>query len=310
MEGAAFDELVEDIKLNGQLFPCLVSNSLFLDGRNRWRACEKLGIKPKIRAVEAQTNEDYVAIITSANVHRRHLTTEQKRQLCELALIEAPGLSNRRIAKATNLEHHTVAKIREKLETEGKIAAADERLGADGKMRTVRTAPDLTDAPDLPDAPDYTEADFPGLPETDEEIVHTLEPANVESFLNKLFSKTKSEFISVLAEATEACEPEPLTQPVDTNFNIEMRRLLDGLNALYQNTFERKRLLNETAALLKLWRADARAKKATSSTGERSPHNDVVARTRRVFGQQLFYLAFRLGSAGVVFLDRLRDSAS
>jgi hypothetical protein len=248
MQGAAFEELVEDIRQRGQLIPCLVSNGLLLDGRNRLRACQALGIKPNIRAVPATTNEDYVGIITSANVIRRHLTIEEKKQYCELALIEAPGLSNRRIAKATHLEHHTVAKIREALETEGKIATTDERLGADGRVRTVRTVPD------------HTEADLLG-PEADVAIVDMNEEMPVEpAWLGK----------------PEEREPEPLTLPeqpleigVDSNFNIEMKRLLDGLNALYQDNFERKRLLTETAAMLKLWRADARAKKAITSKGGR-----------------------------------------
>ena len=44
MEGAAFEELVADIKANGLVHPLTVCDGMLLDGRNRLRACEEAGV--------------------------------------------------------------------------------------------------------------------------------------------------------------------------------------------------------------------------------------------------------------------------
>lgn len=48
LEGGAFAALVEDIRANGQQQPILIYEDQILDGRNRWRACEAIGIAPKL----------------------------------------------------------------------------------------------------------------------------------------------------------------------------------------------------------------------------------------------------------------------
>jgi ParB-like chromosome segregation protein Spo0J len=44
MEGVDFDALVEDIKTRGLVQPIVLYEGKILDGRNRARACNKLGI--------------------------------------------------------------------------------------------------------------------------------------------------------------------------------------------------------------------------------------------------------------------------
>jgi len=70
--------LMDDIRLNGQREPIIVAEGKVLDGRNRLRACEELGIAPLTR--QWQPTRDGLAIdyVVSMNLHRRHLTASQR----------------------------------------------------------------------------------------------------------------------------------------------------------------------------------------------------------------------------------------
>jgi len=73
---ADFDDLVEDIRAKGQLEPIVTYQGKILDGRNRYEACETLGIKTRSRELPSGVKPlDYVI---SANLKRRQLTQEQK----------------------------------------------------------------------------------------------------------------------------------------------------------------------------------------------------------------------------------------
>ena len=75
MEGAEFDALVEDIKTHGLQQKLVMYQGKILDGRNRWRACEALGIKPKWVDYEG---DDPLGHVLSLNLHRRHLDASQR----------------------------------------------------------------------------------------------------------------------------------------------------------------------------------------------------------------------------------------
>lgn len=75
MEGDDFDQLVKDIEDNGQRHPVMRYEGRILDGRNRYRACQRLGIKAHM--VE-YTGTDPVAYVISENLARRHLTPGQR----------------------------------------------------------------------------------------------------------------------------------------------------------------------------------------------------------------------------------------
>jgi hypothetical protein len=79
LEGQAFDEFCEDIRVRGQIEPIIVEGNTILDGRNRVRACEKLG-KP-VKQVQFEASGLTItpeAFIWSKNVQRRHLTGDQR----------------------------------------------------------------------------------------------------------------------------------------------------------------------------------------------------------------------------------------
>ncbi len=76
MTSTEFDELVEDIRKHGQREDIWVHDFQIIDGRNRFKACRKLGIDPKFR--EWDSEGDLIELVTSLNVKRRHLNTGQR----------------------------------------------------------------------------------------------------------------------------------------------------------------------------------------------------------------------------------------
>jgi ParB-like nuclease domain len=82
IEGPAFEALVADIASQGQLEPLTLHEGQILDGRNRYRACQRIG-KPYVWI--AYTGDDPLGHVISLNVRRRQMTLGQ-RALCAARL--------------------------------------------------------------------------------------------------------------------------------------------------------------------------------------------------------------------------------
>jgi hypothetical protein len=74
-EGKEFEALVDDIRRNGLREPITRYEGAILDGRNRFRACERADVIPNFRDYDG---DDPFGFVVSANVHRRHLTESQR----------------------------------------------------------------------------------------------------------------------------------------------------------------------------------------------------------------------------------------
>ena len=85
LEGDEFNLLVEDIRKNGQLEPIVTVDGLILDGVNRYRACQELGIEPNM---EEYIGNDPLSYVVSLNVRRRHMDTSQRAMLATEMLPE------------------------------------------------------------------------------------------------------------------------------------------------------------------------------------------------------------------------------
>jgi hypothetical protein len=75
MEGAAFGELVADIKAHGLHNPITLYETKIIDGRNRERACEEAGVEP---FYDSYDGDDPLGFVVSQNVARRHLDDSQR----------------------------------------------------------------------------------------------------------------------------------------------------------------------------------------------------------------------------------------
>jgi len=123
LTGEAFDELKADIQKNGQIDPVVMFEGKILDGRNRWRAMQDLGLAHK--EIKLGKDVDPVAWVWSKNAVRRQLTVAQK-ALAATKLVTAKQGDNR----------HTV---------EGKTTLKQAADLAGVAERTVQRAKKVTD---------------------------------------------------------------------------------------------------------------------------------------------------------------------
>ena len=78
LEGEAFDELVEDIRVHKVREPIWLYQGKILDGRNRYRAAIAAGVPCPTRTYEGG---DPVGFVISLNLKRRHLSGSQRATL-------------------------------------------------------------------------------------------------------------------------------------------------------------------------------------------------------------------------------------
>jgi N6-adenosine-specific RNA methylase IME4 len=75
ISGKEFVDLKADIKANGCHEPVVLYEGRILDGRNRFKACQEVGVEPKF--IEYQ-GSDPIGFVISLNLHRRHLSSDQR----------------------------------------------------------------------------------------------------------------------------------------------------------------------------------------------------------------------------------------
>jgi ParB-like chromosome segregation protein Spo0J len=139
-------ELAADIKKNGQREPVVFveidGERTLIDGRNRLAACAMVGVKPwTTTATELNDDAATRAFIISHNVHRRHLTPEERLKRLEAAIIANPTASARAIAEEAGVDKNKVVKARKKLESTGAVRTVQKTVGKDGKARTTTPKP-------------------------------------------------------------------------------------------------------------------------------------------------------------------------
>lgn len=102
------EELAEDIKAHGLLAPITLLDGKILDGRNRYRACVLVSVKPKFRVFPA--DDDPISFITSVNVKRRHMTTGQRAMFAAKVAGLKPGRPS--AGNSANLQNKKTAASR------------------------------------------------------------------------------------------------------------------------------------------------------------------------------------------------------
>jgi hypothetical protein len=159
MSDAEYRELVEDIRANGQRHPIIADDDgRILDGRHRWRALQEIGGRPlqsgqvgeALVMVYRGTEEQKIALIMSENIHRRHLTTQQRGAIAaELAtmkkgartdLASVDAMSDAQAAKVMGVSEPTVERAKRRMRED----PAAHELAKEGKLlkatpKTVRS---------------------------------------------------------------------------------------------------------------------------------------------------------------------------
>jgi ParB-like chromosome segregation protein Spo0J len=135
MSESELRELADDIKTNGLAHAIVRDAGMILDGRNRLAACEIAGVEPRF---EEYTGKDPVAYVISANIHRRHLTTDQKREVIAKLLKADPSKSNRWLAAPLGVDGKTVGRVRDQMEARGALPHVAKRTDTKGRKQPAR----------------------------------------------------------------------------------------------------------------------------------------------------------------------------
>lgn len=141
LEGKEFDELVEDMRQHGQREAGTVHKGKILDGRNRYNACRRLGIGFRARECDG---DDPTGFVISANIHRRHMTIEQRRQFREELIKLHPEMSDRFIAGLARVDHKTIATDRTRLEGRGEHSPRETRTDTKGRQQLAHKPAPIT----------------------------------------------------------------------------------------------------------------------------------------------------------------------
>jgi ParB-like chromosome segregation protein Spo0J len=190
MSALEYRELVADINAHGQREPITRYQQEILDGRNRDKACQELGIKPMYTDFEGN-DEEALALAISMNVVRRHLSQSQ------LAMVAAdlsglqPGqhgdqgqaLPIGRAAAKLNVGERTVARARKVKENSPELAAKVRagEVTVSAAVAQLEAPPTRIGAADGHADPD-ADLDIPNVDyedETDEKVVDELDDLGV-----------------------------------------------------------------------------------------------------------------------------------
>lgn len=113
-------------------------NGEIIDGHQRVRACEKLGIADypvlTLAGLTEDEKRDHAFVL---NMVRRRLDQHQMRGLIAAELRRTPELSNNWLAQTLGTTDKTVAEVREELIATSEIPKLDALRGKDGKYRRV-----------------------------------------------------------------------------------------------------------------------------------------------------------------------------
>jgi hypothetical protein len=216
MSEAELRELADDIEKHGLREPIALyqpdptEDPQLLDGQNRLDALELLNqlcfhdpdewsdgsidlFGEYFLTIDDRSVDPY-AYVLSKNVHRRHLTADQRRELIAKVLKATPEASNRQIAKQVKADDKTVAKVRGELEATAEIPQLERTTGADRKARPSRKP-----VPSPPIERKPTSRSLPSKPPTLDEVV---ESGPVDALCATLAEMAKSD----LAGARECAD--------------------------------------------------------------------------------------------------------
>lgn len=138
IEGQDFENLKADIAANGQRESIKVFANKILDGRNRFLACQALDREPVIEVLPITV--DPIPYVVSLNLHRRHLTDQQRKMVAgkianmargertdivqdctKFSLSDAAELMDvprRGVAQAVRVHKHAIPEVRQAAERE------------------------------------------------------------------------------------------------------------------------------------------------------------------------------------------------
>ena len=224
MSAEELDVLGDDMLANGQREAIVLYRGQILDGRNRFEACILKGIEPRFR--EERPADPY-AFVATANLHRRHLSEEQRGMIAARLATMKQGDNqhspNGETSQARAAELLRVSKRR--------VERSHEVIG--------KGVPDLVDAVERRDVKVSAAAEF----------AKVTPPLDQQRLIAEHGSAAAAVKATVKSKADRAANkmPRKVPDPKAAADRTEARAGLDGARATYVATVE---AANLTAAQL------------------------------------------------------------
>ncbi len=131
-----YDTLKADIRLRGIISPIVVDEKRnIIDGYHRHKIANELGVACPSITRKGLTEEEKHREAVDLNLHRRHLTREQRREI--IAMLQRQGKPQREIARRLGVSQMTVSRDLGAVQTNGSSEESPPRnkrtIGKDGK---------------------------------------------------------------------------------------------------------------------------------------------------------------------------------
>lgn len=151
------EQLRADILAQGVLVQVVATETNeVLDGYHRLKIAADLGQSDvPIKVVPGLSAEEKLALAIDLNLHRRHLTRQQIREIVARTLRAEPSRSNNAIAKEIGVDDKTVGAVRVDLEEASEIPKSIRRRGRDGRTCSVKSRAVSESTPSKPFAGDH-----------------------------------------------------------------------------------------------------------------------------------------------------------
>lgn len=133
IEGQAYQDLLDDVLKHGVREPVWLYEGQILDGRNRYRAAQEMGVECPFREYEG---DDAAAFVVSLNLHRRHLT-ESQRAMVAAKLANMNQGERTDVQPSANLQKVSQADAADMLNVSTRSVAAASKVKAEGTPELV-----------------------------------------------------------------------------------------------------------------------------------------------------------------------------
>ena len=203
IDGEAYEVLKADIARNGLLNPIIMYGDTILDGQNRFRACNELGVSPRYTEFKG---ENILEFVLAQNLHRRHLTPGQSATIVALAQDWAKAQKSGAISK--DVEADTIAVRAEKSRTSKRTQASADKLAkeapelakkvASGEVTLNKAIKQIEPPKEEPD-----ELGFDPLESYEQEVA---ENKRLQSIIDALSSDDKDKEIVTLSETIKSLQ--------------------------------------------------------------------------------------------------------
>ncbi|MEH3108973.1 MAG: ParB N-terminal domain-containing protein [Agrobacterium cavarae] len=198
MDDDAFDDFMQDVKIHGQREPIIIYENKILDGRNRYKACQMLGISPRFKDFNGN---DPIAFVVSLNLKRRHLTESQRAMFAG----KLANLGKGNLSKSANLPISPVSQPEA-----AKMLNVSERSVRTAKQVQKSGAPELIQAVEKGEISVSAAALFAKEPiEVQQEVISKAEEKQLEKALKQYqHAKVEHEKASKLKPAPPLTDEE------------------------------------------------------------------------------------------------------